>query len=182
MRWFLLQEYVEYVSEWKSKGLSGETIKSIAASDNSLNPQLSYYGSKIRVSFAGSCLKQPKIIYTHGTIVNIYIVYELGASGSDDSDLTVNNCLFGAVTLTKNLDFNKYRYWIYIDIGSGIGFDRRSAFSFPGSGFGQNVLIFGAYMSSSTHIDNKKIYILVLGKGPTKGLEHTLTAEKNIFY
>ena len=33
-------------------------------------------------------------------------------------------------------------------------------------------------MSSSAHIDNKKKYILVLGKGPTQGLEHTLTAEK----
>ena len=33
-------------------------------------------------------------------------------------------------------------------------------------------------MSYSAHIDNKKKDILVLGKGPTKGLEHTLTAEK----
>ena len=33
-------------------------------------------------------------------------------------------------------------------------------------------------MSSSAHIDNRKIDILVLGKGPTQGLEHTLTAEK----
>ena len=33
-------------------------------------------------------------------------------------------------------------------------------------------------MSSSPHNDNKKKYILVLGKGPTKALEHTLTAEK----
>ena len=33
-------------------------------------------------------------------------------------------------------------------------------------------------MSSSTHINNKKKDILVLGKGPTQGLEHTLTAEK----
>ena len=33
-------------------------------------------------------------------------------------------------------------------------------------------------MSSSSHIDNKKKDILVLGKGPTRGLEHTLTAEK----
>ena len=30
---------------------------------------------------------------------------------------------------------------------------------------------------SSAHIDNKKKYILVLGKGPTQGLEHTLTAQ-----
>ena len=34
-------------------------------------------------------------------------------------------------------------------------------------------------MSSSTHIDNKKKDILVLGKVPTQGLEHTLNAGKN---
>ena len=33
-------------------------------------------------------------------------------------------------------------------------------------------------MSSSAHIDNKKKDILVLGKWPTQGLEHTLTAGK----
>ena len=51
-------------------------------------------------------------------------------------------------------------------------------FSFPGGGFGQNVLIFGVDMSFFTHIDNKKKDILVLRKGPTQRLEHTLTAEK----
>ena len=35
-------------------------------------------------------------------------------------------------------------------------------------------------MSFSAHIDNKKKDILVLRKGPTQGLEHTLTAEKCI--
>ena len=33
-------------------------------------------------------------------------------------------------------------------------------------------------MSSSAHIDNNKKDILILGKGPTQGLEHTLTLEK----
>ena len=33
-------------------------------------------------------------------------------------------------------------------------------------------------MSSSVHVNNKEKYILILGKGPTQGLEHTLTAEK----
>ena len=33
-------------------------------------------------------------------------------------------------------------------------------------------------MSSSPHLDNNKKDILVLGFGPTQGLEHTLTAEK----
>ena len=108
-------------------------------------------------------------------MVNIYTVYELGASSSNDNDSTLKNCLFGAVTLTKNTDIDEYRY-----SGYGVGFDRRSSFSFPGTRFGQNVLIFGLDMSFSSHIDNKKKDILVLGKGPTQGLEHTLTAEKCI--
>ena len=33
-------------------------------------------------------------------------------------------------------------------------------------------------MSFSAHIDNKKKYILVLGIGPTQGLEYTITAKK----
>ena len=33
-------------------------------------------------------------------------------------------------------------------------------------------------MSSSTKIDNRKKDILILGKGPTQGLEHTLSTEK----
>ena len=45
-------------------------------------------------------------------------------------------------------------------------------------GFGSNVIIFGVDMSSSAHVDNKKKNILILGKGPTQGLEHILSAEK----
>ena len=119
-------------------------------SDNSLNPALSYYATKRRLTFTGNCLKQPNISYNHRKVVNIYIVYELGASTSRNHDPTLKKCLFGAVTLTKNAD-NDYGY-----SGYGIGFDRRSSFTFPGGGFGQNVLIFGADMSSSAHIDNKK--------------------------
>ena len=79
------------------------------------------------------------------------IVYELGASSSHNNDPTLKNCLFGAVTLTKNADIDKYGY-----SGYGIGFDRKSSFSFPSGGFGQNVIIFGVDMSSSVHVDNKK--------------------------
>ena len=111
--------------------------------------------------------------YTHEKVVNIYFVYELGASTSNDSNPTLKNCLFGAVTLTKNGDVDKYGY-----SGYWIGFDRKSSFSFHGGEFGQNVIIFGADMSSFAHIDNKKKDILILGKGPTQGLEHTLTTEK----
>ena len=130
-----------YVLSWTSKGLSNESIKPPTTSDNSLTPILNYYGTKTRVKFTGSCLKQPKISYTHGKVVNIYIVYELGASSSHDNDPTLKNCLFRAVTLAKNAHIDKYGY-----SGYGIGFDRKSSFSFPSGGFGQNVIIFGVDM------------------------------------
>ena len=47
-----------------------------------------------------------------------------------------------------------------------------------GDEVGRNVIIFGIDISSSPHIDNKKEDILILGKGSTQGLEHTLIAEK----
>ena len=72
------------------------------------------------MKFNGSCLKQSnEFTYTHKTIVNIYIVYELGASTSNDNDPTLKNCLYGAVTLTKNADIDKYGYSCY-----EIGFDK----------------------------------------------------------
>ena len=111
---------IDRVLSWQSKGLSNESIKQPTTSDNSLNPSLSYSGTKIRVQFTGNCLKQSKFTFTHIKVVNVYIVYELCVSGF------VNNCLFGAVTLTKNADIEKYRY-----SGYGVGFDRRSSFSFP---------------------------------------------------
>ena len=73
----------------------------------------------------------------------------------------------------KNVDIDKYKYF-----GYGIGFDRHGFFSHPSGGTGRNVIIFGVDMSSSSKIDNQKKDILILGKGPKQGLEHTLSAEK----
>ena len=65
-----------------------------------------YYGIKSRVKFTGSCFHLPKLSYTHGTVVNIYIVYELGASSPNDNDPTLRTSLFSAVRLTTNADIN----------------------------------------------------------------------------
>ena len=54
-----------YVSSWKSKGLSAESIKPPTTSDNSLTPELNYYDDfKVKVKFTKSCLKQPKFTHT----------------------------------------------------------------------------------------------------------------------
>ena len=151
-RYFKIIANTRYISSWKSKGLSDETIKPFATSDNSLTPLIYHYGSKVRVKFNKGCLKQSNnLTYDYGSRVNIYIVYELGASSSNDSNPTLRNCLFGAITFTKNADIEQYGY-----SGYGIGFDRRGSFSFLGGRFGQNKLIFGVDMSSSAHIDSKK--------------------------
>ena len=57
-RYFKVITNTDYISSWKSKGLSDESIKPPTTSDNSLNPSLSYYGTKTRVKFTGSYLKQ----------------------------------------------------------------------------------------------------------------------------
>ena len=167
----------KYFSSWKSIELSDETITPYATSDNSLTPLIDHYGSKVRLKFNKSCLKQPnKITCDYGHRVNVFIVYELGASGSNDNDPTLKNCLFAAVTLLKNVGIEKYGY-----SGYGTGFDRRSSFSFPGGGFGQNVLIFGVDMSSSTHIDNKKRHISIRNWSNTR-IRTYFNSRKNVFY
>ena len=65
-RYFKMITNTDYISSWKSKGLSSESIKPPTTSHNSLTPSISYYNAhKIRVKFTGSCLKQDKITYTH---------------------------------------------------------------------------------------------------------------------
>ena len=131
-----------------------------------------YDTSRIRIKFNGSFLNRFPPAILHGDIVNIYIVYEITSNYSDINYPTLENCLFGSVKLTKNADIDKYGY-----SGYGIGFDRNTSFS-VGNEIGKNVIIFGVDMSSSTKIDNRKKDILILGRGPTQGLESTLSAEK----
>ena len=100
-RYIKLIANTEHITEWKSKGLSDESIKPITTFDNNLAPIISYYGYKIRLKFNGSILIQPKVTYTHKKAVNIYNVYELAGSSSHNDDPTLKNCLFGAFALTK---------------------------------------------------------------------------------
>ena len=100
-------------------------------------------------------MKQDKITYNHRKVINISFVYEISRNISISDYLTLENCLFGAVSLPKKADINKYKY-----SGSRIGFDS--------GGTGRNVTIFGLDMNLSTKIDNRKKYILILGKGLTQ--------------
>ena len=65
-KYFKVITNTDSVSSWKSKGLFAESIKPPTTSGNSLTPALSYYGTKTRVKFTGSCLKQSELSYNHG--------------------------------------------------------------------------------------------------------------------
>ena len=86
-------------------------------------------------------------------------MYEVSKNHNISSYPTLENCLFGAVSLTKHVHIDRYKY-----SGYDIGFDRKGEFSFGSNRFGRNVIIFGADMSSSVHANNKTKNILVLGK------------------
>ena len=156
-----------YIYFWKSKGLSDERLDSITASNYKITPKLSFHGTKTRVDFNGSCLKQDKVTYNHGTIVNICIVYEISQNYSISSYPALENCSFGAVSLTKNADIDQYSY-----SGYSTGFDSHGEFSF-GNGLGKSCIIFGADLSSSSHANNQKNSILVLGKYFVQGISGT---------
>ena len=63
---------INRVLSWQSKGISNESIQPPTTSIYNLSPRLSYYGTKIKVQFTGSCLKQPKFTFTYKKVVNIY--------------------------------------------------------------------------------------------------------------
>ena len=89
------------------------------------------------------------------------------------TDFILGIFLFGFWKLTKNANVNKHSY-----INYSTGFDSRSEFSITGESFVENVIIFGADISSSVYIDNKRKDVLMFGEGPTQVLDDiTLTAE-----
>ena len=133
--------------------MSDENITAPNTSDYTLNPHLICLGTKTTLEVKGSCLKQEKITYDHGKVVNVYIVCETTKNFNNNNYSTIENYLFGAVNLTKNIDIDQHNY-----SGYRIRFNRRF----------RNVIIFGVGMSSFTKIDNSKKYILILGKGPSQ--------------
>ena len=153
--------------------MANENITAPNTSDYKLNREFRLFGNKAKGELNGSCFKQDKTTYDHVKILNIYIVYEISKNINISDYPTLEKPLFGVVSLTKISDIDKYKYCVY-----AIAFDRPRFFSHPSSRTGRNVIVLGVDMSSSTKIDNRKTYIIILGKGATQGLEQTMSAEQ----
>ena len=84
-------------------------------------------------------------------------------------------CVFGTGKLVRKAVKSKFTY-----NDQGIACDGERSWSF-GNGFARNAIIFGVENSSSSHVDNPKNILLVLGKGLTDGINDTpRTAEKKL--
>ena len=103
--------------------MSDESIKPPTTDNKMLNPSLDFVGTKAWVKFSGDYVKQEKFTFNHGKTVNIYIVYGIETSVNISSYPTLENCLFGAVRLTKYVDVDLYKYSGYC-----IGFDRKGSY------------------------------------------------------
>ena len=152
--------------------MSNEKINTVITPSYNRAPSLAYDNVRIKFKFIGSLSKQDKITYSHGSIVNIYIVYRL--SPSITSDITLEKCLFSAVKITKTLKINTYS-------GYGIAFNSGGSFSHPSRGYGKNFIIFGAGLSSSVHANNRANNILVLGKDFIQGVNGTIIYAEKIY-
>ena len=89
--------------------MSNEKINSVETSNRSITPNLRYYGTKTRVEFKESYLKQDKVTFNHGKIVNTYIIYKISKNINIIDYPTLENCLFGAVILMQNADIDRYK-------------------------------------------------------------------------
>ena len=109
-------------------------------------------------------------------IVNVYIVYDVDAwPRNPTNNFKFKNWLFGATNIVKNSDKEKYVY-----SGYGITFDSAGSWSF-GNDFARNVISFGVDNSLSSQADNRKNNFLILGEGPTYGINKSFgSPEKKV--
>ena len=150
------------ITTWKSTGifnyLGNSNMNAIADSGGDL-PGLKNDG-RLHVYLSGNHFQQNKVIIpNNNNAINIYCAYQIEPiANSRLSDFTVQNALFGAMQITKNIDTSKYKYKRY-----GICFDEGGMFSKGNINNGRNVLIFGVDESSLAHANNKANNIYVMG-------------------
>ena len=153
--------------------MSEESIEKINKSDSNFASTFVDHHSFPDIGFNGHCLIKSNICIPN-KLINLYISYTLGPQLINfNTNFRLCNCLFESVKLTKTSDLDNNKYTNY-----DIGFDSREEYSLPDGSVGKNVIIFGVDMSSPVDADNKEKDILILGKGPTQGLDGTtFTAE-----
>ena len=177
------------ITGWISTGIYNHSSKSImnAIANTKTNLPNFKNDGRMHVHLNGNHFQQIVAgIPNNNNVINIYCVYKLDSIASTrDTSYTVQDALFGAMQITKNVtnyDKNNCK-------GYGICFDERSQFGHTITENGvthtsnrRNVLIFGADMSFSVHTTNKANHIYLMGDGLTQGInDTTIYTEKKYF-
>ena len=140
---------------WKSTDIDNLTRDTDldAVPDSSLLLPILENSGRINVKLDGNYFKQTKIIAPNvDKCINIYIVYALDPiSNTRNTDYTIQNALYGGVSITKNADSKKKNEYE----GYGLCFDEGGTFSVGNITNGRNVIIFGVHESLLTHANNK---------------------------
>ena len=162
----------DYVLSCKSKGVYNSKLKPLyTAFLHSI--KLSEYRIGIEFDKDPFAVEQNNYLTK---IVNVYIVYDLDAwPRNPTNNFKFKNCLFGTLNIVKNSDKEKYIY-----SGYGIIFNSASSWSL-GNDFAKNVVIFGVDNSSSSHSNNRKNNLFVLGEGPTYGINGSFGSSEKKF-
>ena len=135
--------------------MSEKGIENIPKSNSFFAPTFVSHHIVPDVNFNGHCLIND--ISIPNKVKYIYISYILNQWARDlNTNFTLGNCLLDQYP-------DKYVY-----TGYAIWFNLRSEFSLPDGCVGKNAITFGADMSSSVHIDNKRNDILILVKNQQK--------------
>ena len=176
---FSFKQTYNGITHWKSTGIDNYSLKTDLRGVGNISgyyPKVSG-GAKMSVKFSGIYAKENKSVYPVKSVVNIYIVYSLDPiSNMRNTDFTAQNCLFGAVKLTKDVNTSNYQYK-----GYGMCFDEGSEFSIGNIVKGRNVIIFGCDMSFSSHSTNKTNNIYVLGKDFIQRINGTTIYAEKIY-
>ena len=150
-----------------------------------LSPYIKNDSKGLHAFFNGGSYLHQDIIAIPNNVINVYCVYELDLIDfSRNNEFTIQNALFGAIEITKNVNTSKYKYR-----GYGIYFHESEVFThvrkegnFNHTTPARNVIIFGADMSFSKHVNNKANNIYVMGKDYIQKINNTtIYGEKNFY-
>ena len=98
-------------------------------------------------------------------LLNVYIVHDLDVWPRNPTNIfKFKNCSFGATNIAKNSDKENYVYSVY-----GITFGSGGSWSFDND-FNRTLIIFRVDNSSLSHPDDCSNNFLILGEGPTYGI------------
>ena len=133
--------------------MSEESIVNITKSNSNFTPNFVDHQLVPDMNFNEHCLIFHCITFLSlKKTIDLYVLYTLDPQFKNlKTDFKLGNSIFVSVKITKNADLDKYNY-----SSSDVGFGFRSEFSLTYGTMGKHVIIYGADISSSMHIDNKR--------------------------